>query len=192
MMKRFHGIVVVSGIAAAWLWSCENKLEVTGTDCPSASQLQAGISMKCGGRVISGTLLREDLPLCSKTVHVDCVATAAFPVADMRVLLPENVRVNVEVGEVTGTLAPEIVGGDTPLCAEDGDTDCVTSGDLVAVSTVGLADKLAAGTVAGGVTGIGVLAPAGDCAGYAQVGCLATALYPACDQATLVACLSGP
>lgn len=179
--------VVLASLTAA-LTAC-GTAKLKGNDCPSENQLAVGATITCGGRQISGKYLHDSLPSCSSEVLTNCTVPSDYVSVDATKLVPENIRESVTTGGVVGTLRTVVIGGDIPLCADDGSTDCIVANGLVAVDTTELASKIAMDQVAGGVTGSGVLLPARNCVGNAEIGCTTSTAYPASDQETLARCL---
>jgi hypothetical protein len=62
-------------------------------------------------------------------------------------LRPENIKLGVRIGDVAGSYDPQAA------CAGEGETLCVANADFMPVSLEGLADKLLVGTSVAGVQG---------------------------------------
>lgn len=162
---------------------------VKGYDCPLAAQLRAGSTLTCGGKNIVGTLVGDDLPACGASRSLDCIASAAYPAVDGSRLVPENIRKGKTLSGVMGVLTTTVVGGSFSLCDSDGAKNCIVADDFVAVDTQTLPTRIALGSLAGGVTGVGDRKPAADCTSNAQVGCVSNATYTAYNQTKVSACL---
>lgn len=167
--------------------------KVEGYDCPDASQLKAGVSLRCGGSEIVGTLdAAAALKACTIAGETECVSTGGFRAVAAAELLPEVIKAGASIGGVAGSYEAPAPAKAPESCTFDGEHDCVVSKPFAALSVEGIAVKIVAGQIVGGVSGIGVLNPPALCERNSQVGCLANADFPVIAAERLATCLAAP
>jgi len=167
--------------------SCSDaKLE--SYECPSAGQLEAGVDVRCGDSIVSGTLDASagGAATCSADGQTDCLAKAPFKVADATKLTPSQIKEGVIVAGVTGNIAAAAGVG---VCTVDGENLCYANDDFVGAKIATLPAKLAAGKKIGDVQGTAVLDNAAACSTNAEVGCLTSSSYVAMRSDLATQCL---
>lgn len=170
-----------------------SALKLVNPSCidPALDEIKAGVSiMLCDGSVVTGTLVATTTTVnnrpadCSGNNEIGCVTTNSFKAADLTNLSASNVRLNVTIAGITGSVAQESHSD----CSANNQTGCVATSSYKAANLT----NLSASNVKSGVTLAGVLGTLAqeshvDCTSNNQIGCVSNSTYKAVDTTLLVA-----
>jgi len=106
--------------------SCSSKAVVKSTHCPAADEVKAGTSFDCGGASAVGTLI-PSAGDCTTDGQVGCKTVDAFKAADMRAVLPENLKSGTVIAGISGSASFTALA-----CTATYQQGCIASGGIVA------------------------------------------------------------
>ncbi len=157
-------------------------------DCPLPEQLLTGVKLRCGEADVIGTLEPSTAPFCDKDGQKKCITSEAFPAVDVATVAAVDVRLETQIGGVTGTYIHEIDSTAVLACIAEGQIECAVTDALSALDTVGLEEKVLAGKILAGTSGIAVLGTPVRCHDGLSQSCLAIPRFPAIQTLRLNQC----
>jgi hypothetical protein len=188
VLSRSLGPLALLAVAAGTFGAC-GKAKTKGYDCPTADQVRYGVTIKCGEDDIVGTIIPSELPVCEEDGQAECVTYGTYRAVDAAALSADTILKGTTVAGIKGQLETETIV-EYPTCNQDGQLQCITDEGFPAGNAAGAAEKIVAGEVLIGVSGIGVLGDPEHCISNGQEGCLTDSLYKAIEQSKLAECLS--